>query len=164
MVEMWGSCILHIKAIISTDTSTPHYEHIMHIIQEFTPANDIDNEHSIEGRSTHATHDEYEVLAQATCTNIAIARGESGWIYAVRRHCGGHHYQNCKALCLTPHVSHADHETRYRKWKSIGGIHVYAPRPTSATYRPYLGLKVLWIDTYDQNTRCGPNFCCCFAQ
>ena len=132
-------------------------------LQEFSPADDINHTHNIEERAIYAPHNEYEILAQAICTSIAIKRGVSGWIYAVRRYCTWRHHHNCETLCNDPLTSRADIETRRQWWKAIAGIHVYTHRPPSTEQRPYLGLKVLWIDTYDQNTRCGPNFCCCFA-
>ena len=143
--------------------------HLVYFLQEYSPANTNEYDHNIEERSVGSPHDEYEILAQATCTSISIANGVSGFTYAIRRFCYGrvHYTHNCQRLCTNPIGSATDQQTKHLKWRSIGGIHVYTPRPSSTpgtVQRANLGLKVLWVKDYDTNTKCGPNFCCCFVQ
>ena len=125
------------------------------------------HDHTIEQRSVNTNHDEYEVLAQSICTGKAIAMGQNGWIYAVRRLC--YNFKNtktCRQVCSNPYLRWMDRQTMRQKWTCIGAFHVYSPRPSSAPStadKPSMGFKVLWNEKQDTDPRCGPNFCCCMA-
>ena len=133
------------------------------------PNNEPDNkaDHSIEERSARAVHDEYETVAQMTCTSEAIKIGQSGWIYAVRRECRIG-IASCIPLCGIPLMIMSDPQTRHKRWRAIGAVYVYPSRPVSnppsTVQRPFIGLKVKWYPFYHTRVTCGPNFCCCFAE
>ena len=117
-------------------------------------------------RSIRGRHDEYEVIAQATCTSIAIAKGQNSWTYAVRRFCSQNHLDNCQDLCTASPLVNYDHQTKSHRWTSIGALHVYTHQPPSTpstVNEPSIGLKVLWVPDYEIQPHCGPNFCCCAA-
>ena len=136
-----------------------------HYLQD-TSLSNTTYDHTIEQRSVHTDHDEYEVIAQATCTSRAIATRQNGWIYAVRRRCNYRNSWTCRKLCTALYLTLSDQQTSRKKWKSIGAVHVYSPRPSSTpgtATKPSLGFKVLWLDSLDTETKCGPNFCCCMA-
>ena len=140
------------------------WQHDTFILQDYLPSN---YSHNIEERSTNAPHDEYEVIAQAICTSMAIARGENGWTYAVRRVClldDPRVFKNCIEVCtMWLGLQYGDPQNRGLKWKCSGALHVFTHRPSSApssATQPSVGLKVLWTPGYE-TVFCGPNFCCC---
>ena len=139
---------------------------ILFSLQEFSPAIDNEPDHIIEKRRPIGRHDQYETLAQMTCTSMAIKNGRSGWIYAVRRKCRYTTY-SCRFICGISTLAMQDPQTRHLRWTAIGALYVYAPRSisyTSTIQRPSLGLKVKWYPHYHRVLGCGPNFCCCFVQ
>ena len=125
-----------------------------------------DPDHSIEERSTSSWHSEYETIAQGLCTTMTINNGQGGWIYAIKRRCHSHYPVTCSQLCSARSLADKDPKTRNYKWRSIGALHVYAPRPASAqstVTNPFMGYKVLWHPHYHSAGGCGPNYCCCLA-
>ena len=139
--------------------------HTLPLCVQDTSLVDATSDHIIEERSANK-HDDYEVIAQATCTSRAIALAQNGWIYAVRRLCRYKSQETCQQLCTAPALRSSDRQTSGLKWKSIGALHIYASTQSSApstVTNPSIGFKVQWRDNYDTVSRCGPNFCCCMA-
>ena len=139
--------------------------HFPHSLQEFSPA--IDNEPYQRNkweRSANPPPDEYEVVAQMTCTNMAIINGKSGFIYAVHN-AWLFLVSACSDLCVNKRLK-SDPQTKNKKWINLGGIYVYKSRPISyPTWpdRPSIGLKVKWFSDYRVITGAAPNYCCCFV-
>ena len=139
-------------------------------MQGFSPAIDHDLEHSIEERSTGDSHSEYETIAQGVCMSMTINHGQYGCTFAVQRLCDRYNKETCIDLCSARSLALLDeYRNRYRngKWKAIGAVHVYHPRPHSSrstVIHPSVGFKVLWHDDYQSDGGCGPNYCCCFVQ
>lgn len=139
-------------------------------MQEFSPAIDYGLEHSIEERSAGGSHSEYETIAQGLCMSMTINNGQHGCTFAVRRRCYRLNGETCNDLCSARSLASLDeYRNRHRtgRWKAIGAVHVYHPRPysyRSTVTHPRIGFKVLWHDDYQSEGGCGPNYCCCFVQ
>ena len=136
-------------------------------LQKFSPAINHDLEHSIEERSAGGSHSEYETLAQGLCMSMTINNGQGGYTYAIKRRCHRYNGETCIQLCSVRSLAEKDLQNRRRRWRTIGALHVYAPRPTSdrsTVTHPSIGMKVLWHDDFQTTNGCGPNYCCCFVQ
>lgn len=136
--------------------------------QEFTPAVNYDPEqHSIEERRAYGSHSEYETIAQGLCMSMTIKNGQQGCTFAVRRRCFYRSKETCNDLCTANKLVTKDQQYSRRKWRAIGAVHVYMPRPhsyKSTVTHPSIGLKTLWHNDIQNERRCGPNYCCCFVQ
>ena len=145
-----------------------HSEYDEHSIEEGSAGGSHSeySEHSIEKRSAGGSHSEYETIAQGLCMSMTIKNGQQGCTFAVRRRC----YRNketCSDLCTANKLVTKDQQYGRRKWRAIGAVHVYMPRPhsyKSTVTHPSIGLKALWHNDYQNKRGCGPNYCCCFVQ
>ena len=120
--------------------------------------------HMIEKRAVSVNHDEYEAIAQAACTSMAIGQGREGWNYAVERVCDSK-TENCQEICSSTNL-HVQATQTVGTWSCVGALRVYKPRPSSSPgtkNAPSIGLKVFWSSDYHTGKGCGPNFCCCHA-
>ena len=110
--------------------------------------------------------DEYEVIAQAACTSMAIKRNDlSGWTFAVQRKCDSQ-TASCNTICGNRALHRLDAQTANSQWSCLGAIHVYKSQPYSlpnTISNPSIGLKVYWNPSYHLGRFCGPNYCCCHA-
>ena len=122
--------------------------------------------HMIEKRAVSVNHDEYESIAQAACTSMAIGQGLEGWNYAVERVCTpSNPSENCQVVCNSRSL-HVQAVQTVGTWSCVGALQVYKPRPSSSSgteNAPSLGLKVFWSSDYQTGRGCGANFCCCHA-
>lgn len=140
--------------------------HFPYSLQEFSPA--IDNEPYQRNkweRSANPPPDQYETVAQMTCTSMVIKNGKSGFIFAVHRP-WRYGVPPCTTICVDLPF---DPHTRNRRWIALGAIYVYKSRQISYpswSERPSLGLKVKWFPDYQGAPSAGgaPNYCCCFVQ
>lgn len=136
-------------------------------LQEFSPTITHDPEHSIDERSVGGSHSEYETLAQGLCMTMTINNAQGGYTYAIKRRCHRYNDETCTQLCSARSLAEKDAQTRRRRWRAVGALHVYAPRPISdrsTITHPSIGMKVLWYDEFQNASGCGPNYCCCFVQ
>ena len=111
-----------------------------------------------------ASHNEYETIAQAVCTSMAVTKSMGGWTFAIQRRCSGP--DTCVQICASKFLHTQDPQTTHRQWSTLGAIHVYGSRPSSSVSTvnsPHIGFKVYWSSNYHTGTSCGPNYCCCHA-
>ena len=110
------------------------------------------------------SHNEYETIAQSVCTSMAVSKNLDGWAYAVQRLCSG--TDTCLEICTSKSLHEQDPQTKDKRWRGLGALHVYLDRPSSSpgtSNDPHIGLKVYWSSIYHVGTGCGPNYCCCHA-
>ena len=112
----------------------------------------------------HQRYSVEEVMAEAICVARAGDLGlVGGWVYAVERLCTG--TVTCTGICTSRFLHVQDSQSVHHTWRAFAALHIYKGRPnTSPSSRsdPHIGLKVYYYSSMD-NTGCGPNFCCCFA-
>ena len=163
------NCYNHYLSSLILDIIRSDLKYFSLTLQGLSAVIEKGSKHSIEERSVKGSGpNQYETLAMMTCTSMAIKNGVSGWTYTIPRNCRYNNMDTCNKLCTSRKVTTADPQTRRGKWKSIGAVHVYKPRPSSnppsTIKHASIGLKVQWFPSFEHHFRCGPNFCCCFVE
>ena len=164
---LW-SCwsIDHRLALASLIRAAVPEKQLIELSFSFQVGGEIDTLAERDRRSTD-DHFTEEILAQAMCQAYAFQKDLRGRVYAVGRQCPS--TSNCRTICESPYLHVQDGQTAHSTWSCIKAFHVYYGRPTTnksgQQSNAVLGLKSLSFgaDDYCDETRCGPNFCCCFA-